>query len=345
MILALLTLLSAISISAVAALYSLLGLAAIFSAAKIPVLLMGGVLEVSKLVTASWLYNNWKRTPVLLKSYLTIAVVVLVFITSMGIFGFLSKAHLDQTISAGDNTLEITQIEKQIDRQNKRIVDADTVIEQLDKSVQTLIDYDRIRGKDGAIAVRETQKEERASLNSIIKEASDNIAELNSKKLELSKEQLAIEAEVGPLKYIAELIYGDEAKDHFDEAVRYVILLLIFVFDPLAVLLLIAANQSLRDYRKVKVDNDNIANFTEVDAHEIKLPEESTETEESDASSTEVDRVEEEMQSNEVEEVKLIVTEDERELWEKFKKRKYFKEKNSGILHHEVIEETKKVEK
>jgi len=345
MILALLTLLSAISISAVAALYSLLGLAAIFSAAKIPVLLMGGVLEVSKLVTASWLYNNWKRTPVLLKSYLTIAVVVLVFITSMGIFGFLSKAHLDQTISAGDNTLEITQIEKQIDRQNKRIVDADTVIEQLDKSVQTLIDYDRIRGKDGAIAVRETQKEERASLNSIIKEASDNIAELNSKKLELSKEQLAIEAEVGPLKYIAELIYGDEAKDHFDEAVRYVILLLIFVFDPLAVLLLIAANQSIRDYRKVKVDNDNIANFTEVDAHEVKLPEESTETEESSESATEGDRVEEEVQSNEVEEVKLIVTEDERELWEKFKKRKYFKEKNSGILHHEVIEETKKVEK
>ena len=345
MILALLTLLSAISISAVAALYSLLGLAAIFSAAKIPVLLMGGVLEVSKLVTASWLYNNWKRTPILLKSYLTIAVVVLVFITSMGIFGFLSKAHLDQTISAGDNTLEITQIEKQIDRQNKRIVDADTVIEQLDKSVQTLIDYDRIRGKDGAIAVRETQKEERASLNSIIKEASDNIAELNSKKLELSKEQLAIEAEVGPLKYIAELIYGDEAKDHFDEAVRYVILLLIFVFDPLAVLLLIAANQSLRDYRKVKVENDNIADFTEVDAHEVKLPEESTETEESSESATEGDRVEEEVQSNEVEEVKLIVTEDERELWEKFKKRKYFKEKNSGILHHEVIEETKKVEK
>jgi hypothetical protein len=345
MILALLTLLSAISISAVAALYSLLGLAAIFSAAKIPVLLMGGVLEVSKLVTASWLYNNWKRTPILLKSYLTIAVVVLVFITSMGIFGFLSKAHLDQTISAGDNTLEITQIEKQIDRQNKRIVDADTVIEQLDKSVQTLIDYDRIRGKDGAIAVRETQKEERASLNSIIKEASDNIAELNSKKLELSKEQLAIEAEVGPLKYIAELIYGDEAKDHFDEAVRYVILLLIFVFDPLAVLLLIAANQSLRDYRKVKVENDNIADFTEVDAHEIKLPEESTETEESGESASEGDRVEKEMQSNEVEEVKLIVTEDERELWEKFKERKERKVPNSGIMHVEHEEVIKKVEK
>ena len=345
MILALLTLLSAISISVVAALYSLLGLAAIFSAAKIPVLLMGGVLEVSKLVTASWLYNNWKRTPVLLKSYLTIAVVVLVFITSMGIFGFLSKAHLDQTITAGDNTLEISQIDSRIERQNKRIVDADTVIAQLDKSVQVLIDFDRIRGKDGAIAVRESQKEERANLNAVIDDAQNEVTILNNKRLALSKEQLAIEAEVGPLKYIAELIYGDEAKDHFDEAVRYVILLLIFVFDPLAVLLLIAANQSLRDYRKVKVDNDNIANFTEVDAHEIKLPEESTETEESDASSTEVDRVEEEMQSNEVEEVKLIVTEDERELWEKFKSRKEWKEPNSGIIQHVHVEEKKKVEK
>ena len=263
----------------------------------------------------------------------------------MGIFGFLSKAHLDQTITAGDNTLEISQIDSRIERQNKRIVDADTVIAQLDKSVQVLIDFDRIRGKDGAIAVRESQKEERANLNAVIDDAQNEVTILNNKRLALSKEQLAIEAEVGPLKYIAELIYGDEAKDHFDEAVRYVILLLIFVFDPLAVLLLIAANQSLRDYRKVKVDNDNIANFTEVDAHEIKLPEESTETEESDASSTEVDRVEEEMQSNEVEEVKLIVTEDERELWEKFKSRKEWKEPNSGIIQHVHVEEKKKVEK
>jgi hypothetical protein len=343
MILALLTLLSAISISAVAALYSLLGLAAIFSAAKIPVLLMGGVLEVSKLVTASWLYHNWKRTPVLLKSYLTVAVVVLVFITSMGIFGFLSKAHLDQTITAGDNTLEISQIDSRIDRQKKRIVDADIVIAQLDKSVQVLIDFDRIRGKDGAIAVRESQKEERANLNAVIDDAQNEVTILNNKRLALSKEQLAIEAEVGPLKYIAELIYGDNAKDHFDEAVRWVILLLIFVFDPLAVLLLIAANQSLRDYRKVKVDNDNIADFTEVDAHEIKLPEENTETKESHQSTTEVDRVEEAVQSNEVEEVKLIVTEDERELWEKFKERKEWKVKDSGITHHEHIEESRRV--
>ena len=158
----------------------------------------------------------------------------------MGIFGFLSKAHIDQTITVGDNSLEISQIETRIDRQEKRVADAELVISQLDSQVQTLIDYDRIRGDTGAIATRENQKEERAELNSVIDDAMNVIAELNVQKLALSKEQIELEAEVGPLKYIAELIYGDNAKDHFDEAVRWVILLLIFVFDPLAVLLLIA---------------------------------------------------------------------------------------------------------
>jgi hypothetical protein len=345
--LAIITLLSALSISSIAALYSLLGLAAIFSAAKIPVLLMGGVLEVGKLVTASWLYQNWKKTPLLLKSYLTLAVVVLIFITSMGIFGFLSKAHLDQTISVGDNTLEIQQIQTRIDRETKRITDADLVISQLDKAVQVLIDYERVRGETGAIATREKQKDERAELNSIIDDASDRIATLNQDKLVLSKEQIELEAEVGPLKYIAEAMYGDEAKDHFDEAVRWVIFLLIFVFDPLAVLLLIAANQSLRDARLVKVDNENIANFTEVDAHVVQVPgtidaeEVQEKTESSEVSSeTQVDE-----KQNEVTEVKDIVTEDERELWEKFKNRKEWKVKDSGITHHEYVEEERRQNK
>lgn len=345
--LAIITLLSALSISSIAALYSLLGLAAIFSAAKIPVLLMGGVLEVGKLVTASWLYQNWKKTPLLLKSYLTLAVVVLIFITSMGIFGFLSKAHLDQTISVGDNTLEIQQIQTRIDREQKRITDADLVISQLDKAVQVLIEYDRVRGDTGAIATREKQKDERAELNTIIDDAQDKISEYNDAKLVLSKEQIELEAEVGPLKYIAEAMYGDEAKDHFDEAVRWVIFLLIFVFDPLAVLLLIAANQSLRDARLVKVDNENIANFTEVDAHVVQVPgttdaEEVQEKTESSEVSSEI-KVDE--KQNEVTEVKDIVTEDERELWEKFKNRKEWKVKDSGITHHEYVEEERRQNK
>lgn len=249
MLLGSITLLVALSISAVAAFYSIIGLMAIFSAAALEIALMGAVLEVGKLVTASWLYQHWqsKLVPKLLKIYLTIAVVVLVFITSMGIFGFLSKAHIDQTILTGDNSLEISQIETRIERQEKRVIDAELVISQLDAQVQTLIDYDRIRGEDGAVATRENQKEERAELNKVIDDAMTVISELNVQKLALSKEQIQLDAEVGPLKYIAELVYGEEnAKDHFDQAVRWVIIVFIFVFDPLAVLLLIAANITLK---------------------------------------------------------------------------------------------------
>ena len=246
---AILTLLVAIAISAVAAWYSIVGLMAIFAAAAIPIAIMGAVLEVGKLLTASWLYQNWKEAPKILKSYLTIAVVVLMFITSMGIFGFLSKAHIDQTVITGDNTLLIQQIDNKIQRQNKRIVDAENVIDQLDKAVQTLIEYDRIRGPSGSIAVRESQKDERASLNNIIDDASDIISKLNSEKLVLSSEQLKLEAEVGPIKYIAALFYEETNKSVLEEAVRWVIITIIFVFDPLAVLLIIAANMSINQVR------------------------------------------------------------------------------------------------
>ena len=156
-----LTLIVAIAISGVAAWYSIVGLMAIFAAAAIPIAVMGGVLEVGKLLTASWLYQNWKTCPKLLKTYLTASVVVLMFITSMGIFGFLSKAHIDQTLVGGDNSLEIRAIDQQIEREQRRIKDAEMVITQLDKAVETLIEYDRIRGPEGAIAVRESQRMER----------------------------------------------------------------------------------------------------------------------------------------------------------------------------------------
>jgi hypothetical protein len=257
MIYALLVLLTGLSISAVAAYYSIIGLTTIFSGAILAVAIMGSVLEVGKLVTASWLYRNWSVAGFLMKTYLTIAVIVLMFITSMGIFGFLSKAHLEQTASTGDNSLQIELIDNKITREQKRISDANIVIAQLDKSVQVLIDYDRIRGPSGAIATREGQKEERNSLNNIINEASDNIAGLQEKKLILEKEVLAFEVEVGPIKYIADLIYGEKAKDFLDESVRYVILILIVVFDPLAILLMIAANMSLKQVFIGKNNNSN----------------------------------------------------------------------------------------
>jgi len=254
-----LVLLVALAISGVAAWYSIAGLAAIFAAAKIPIIIMGASLEVGKLVTASWLYQNWQRAPFLLKTYLTTAVIVLMFITSMGIFGFLSKAHIDQTLVSGDNTLLIEQLDQRIEREQKRVDDANLVIAQLDNAVQTLIDYDRIRGDDGAIAVREEQKDERDNLNNVIDSAYSVIGELQSSRLELSKEQLSIEAEVGPIRYIAELVYdGDPSVDILADAVRYVILIIIFVFDPLAVLLLVAANISIKD-AKSKITSKKVA--------------------------------------------------------------------------------------
>lgn len=246
-----LTFLVSITIAAVAAWYSIAGLTAIFAGATIPVIVMGSVLEVGKLVTASWLYRNWRLAPFIMKSYLLSAIVILMVITSMGIFGFLSKAHLEHSISiGGTNELQVSNLERQIARQQSIITDAETVLTQLDQQVSVLIEYDRIRGPTGSIAVREGQSEERQALNEAIDAAYIRIEELQTDLTPLQQESLAIEVEVGPLKYIAELIYGDEANDHFDSAVRWVIILIVLVFDPLAVILLIAANMSFAAKRK-----------------------------------------------------------------------------------------------
>lgn len=249
-----LTLLVALSISGVAAWYSIVGLTAIFAAAKIPIIIMGSVLEVGKLVTASWLYNNWRQTPVLLKSYLTVAVVVLMFITSMGIFGFLSKAHIDQVITTGGgNELQISTLQRKIDVRQSTINDAQNALSILDSDIKTLQDYDRIRGPQGAIAVRQSQQQERDQLNQSIDTAQDEMDALYEQLLPLKSEQIKLEAEVGPIKYIAEMVYDDTNTQILEKAVRGVILTIIFVFDPLAVLLVIAANMSIKQRRNTVV--------------------------------------------------------------------------------------------
>ena len=248
MFLTILTFLSAISISIIAAGYSIVGLATLFAGAVVPIILMGSALEVGKLVAASWLYHNWNSdVPRLLKSYLFIAIIVLVFITSLGIFGFLSKAHLDQVKPTSSNNIKIELIDNQIKSQQLIIDRSQKTLTLLDKALEVYIDKEYVtRG----LKERKKQKPERDALTLAINEASDKIAELSDKKGSLKLEQDKIEAEVGPIKYVAELIYGENAKDMFDHAVRVVILILIFVFDPLAVLLLIAANISLRQWRK-----------------------------------------------------------------------------------------------
>ena len=250
MFLTLLTFISAISISVIAAGYSIVGLATLFAGAVVPIIAMGSALEVGKLVAASWLYHNWNSdVPRLLKSYLFGAIIVLVFITSLGIFGFLSKAHLDQVKPVSGNNIKIELLDKQINQQNLIIDRAEKQINLLDKALEVYIDKEYV---SKGLKERKKQQEERTLLTNTINEASDKIAELTNQQASLSLEQNKIEAEVGPIKYVAELIYGEQAQDNFDKAVRFVILILIFVFDPLAVLLLIAANISLRQWRKKK---------------------------------------------------------------------------------------------
>ena len=242
MILAVLTLLTALAISAVAAYYSIIGLIAIFSSAVIPIAVMGVVLETGKLVTAAWVYHHWKRTPTLLKTYLISAVVVLMFITSMGIFGFLSKAHIEQTTINSDNTLQIELIDSKIERERTTIQRAENTLLQLDKALEKYVELGAVTK---GLNARKDQQGERDELNTTINESTNAITNLTQKKSELNAERIAIEAEVGPIKYIAELLYGESTTGVLEDAVRGVILIIVFVFDPLAVLLLVAANQSL----------------------------------------------------------------------------------------------------
>ena len=221
-----LTFLCAIALSAIAGYYSIIGLAAIFVGAFWPVVLMGSVLEVSKLVTASWLYRNWKIAPFLLRTYLTCAVLIIMLITSMGIFGFLAKAHIDSTLNSNANNVELKTLTVQekitrdrLDYLIARAKDPSTASDKLDRQIQT------------------TQKE---------------LSDISKRKLPLLREDVKLTADVGPIKYVAELIYGD-ADNGIDKAVKLVIMIIMVVFDPLAVLLLIAANISLKQREEVVI--------------------------------------------------------------------------------------------
>ena len=244
MTLAYLTLLTALAISGVAAYYSIIGLVAIFSASVIPIAVMGVVLETGKLVTAAWLYHYWRKVNVLLKTYLISAVLVLMFITSMGIFGFLSKAHIEQTSIGADNTLQIELIDSQISRQQKDIERAELQLGLLDDALKKYVELNAVTK---SINARKGQEEERNALTSTINNATNNIAVLTQEKFKLRTKENELIAEVGPIKYIAELVYGNSETNTLEEAVRWVIIILVWVFDPLAVLLLISANISLKE--------------------------------------------------------------------------------------------------
>ena len=244
MILALITLGIALSISAVAAYYSIVGLMAIFSASAASIAIMGIVLEVGKLITASWLYQNWKTVPKLLKYYLTTAVVVLMFITSMGIFGYLSKSHIDAGTGTDELYIKVERLENRIESEKKNIVRAEKQLEQLDNALDRYVELGAV---SKGLNKREEQEDERNSLTDLVNKSQRQIDVYLDTKSEYDLQIKSFEVEVGPLKYISALIYGDDALNFLDNAVRIVILILVFVFDPLAVLLVIAANISIRE--------------------------------------------------------------------------------------------------
>ena len=245
MILAWLLLLTGLTISAVAIYYSVVGLAAIFSAAVIPIIVMGSALEVAKLVCASWLKANWSQAPRLMKVYMTTAVIVLMLITSMGIFGFLSKAHSDQSLVSGDVLSRISIYDEKI-KTSKENIDANRkALKQMDESVdQSMARSADEKGADKAVALRRSQAKERARLQQEIAAEQKTISSLNEQAAPIRAEVRKVEAEVGPLKYIAAFVYGATDESVLERAVTWVIITIIIVFDPLAVIMLLAAQMT-----------------------------------------------------------------------------------------------------
>lgn len=238
---------SALLISGIAEFYSIAGLVAIFSSQAIASIIMGLALGVGKLVAASWVYRNWNTTSRLLKYYFTAAVVILSFITSMGIFGYLSKAHLDQSVVIGESASKLSIYDEKIKTEKENIEANRKALKQMDESVDQVLGRSTDeKGADKAVALRRSQQKERARLQTEILQSQKSIAELNDARAPIAAETRKIEAEVGPIKYVAELVYGDSSEEVIGKAVRLMIILIIFVFDPLAILLLIAANMEMK---------------------------------------------------------------------------------------------------
>lgn len=221
MIFLILLFLTAFLLSSVAAYYSVLGLVQIFPGAFWPIVIMGSTLELAKLVTASWLYRNWSTVHWILKSYFTAAVLILMVITSMGIFGFLSSAHIKTITSSSVSTIQLTALEQRERLLTQRM---NFVMKQSERAEGPTSQESR--------ELRRLQKQ---------------LEQINTEKLPLKQAENAIMGEIGPIRYVAELLYDKSDATFLDKAVRIVIMMIIVVFDPLAILLLIAGNMSLQE--------------------------------------------------------------------------------------------------
>lgn len=260
--------LTAIALSGIAAYYSVIGLAQIFPGSYWPIIIMGSVLEAAKLVTVSWLYNHWKNTFSALKVYFLIAVILLMAITSMGIFGYLSKAHIEH--STGITPLvekemiyeeKIKTLKENIETNRKNVLQLDAAVDQV------MARTSDERGAERSNQIRKTQQKERTRISDEIARTQTEIQKITEEKSPISLEIKKAESDLGPIKYVAEVVYGTQDRDLIDRAVRLVIFVIIVVFDPLAVLLLIAANQTYKQLRneKPKIESVKVVKKKKID--------------------------------------------------------------------------------
>jgi hypothetical protein len=242
------TLFTALSLSVVAAWYSILGLTAIFASAVIPIIIMGGILEVAKVTVTVWLHEYWHRCRLLMKCYLVPAVFMLMVITSMGIFGFLSKAHSDQSLVSGDVLAKIAVYDEKIKLAKDNIDANRKALKQMDEAVDQVMGRSTDeKGADKAVSLRRAQAKERNRLLAEIAAEQKKITVISEERAPIAAEVRKVEAEVGPIKYIAALVYGDNPDTNLlERAVRWVIIILVVVFDPLAIMMVLAATESMK---------------------------------------------------------------------------------------------------
>ena len=253
------TLFTALILSLSAAVYSILGLTAIFAAAFWPIVVLGGSLEIGKIVTTLWLHKYWTRAELQYKLYLCSAVVILMVLTSMGVFGFLSKAHLDQAVPSGDIQAQVQIFDDKIQTQKDNIKTARAALAQMDSAVDQVMGRSSDeKGADKAVAIRRSQARERTALQNDIAKAQTEITKLQEGRAPIASQARKVEAEVGPIKYIAALIYGDNPDANIlEKAVRWVIILIVIVFDPLALTLLLAATKTFEWEHEIDLFNFN----------------------------------------------------------------------------------------
>jgi|GEM_PF-3555771 len=244
---------AALLLSVVSAFYSVVGLTTLFSGAFWSIVVLGVMLEACKVVSVSWLNSNWKTSPIMIKTYLIFAVVILMLITSMGTFGYLSKAHLQNQNTSETSMIQVQQLQSKVDNEKRIVANSQRSLNQLDT-------VSELNVKDNV--VRNRQKRERAVLNDNIQTSLANIDKINEQLLPLQVSAQKTKSELGPLLYIAEMFYGKDGQANFDKTVRALILMIVSVFDPLAIILLMSANHGFSLRKKPEIDIEKPTDVT-----------------------------------------------------------------------------------